>query len=300
MIPRKTLKSGVSMPVLGLGTWLMGGNLTKQPSAQDILDIAAIKTAVDFGYTHIDTAENYADGYTEELIATALKDIARDKVFLASKAKHGHHTKNSLPLALEQSLKRLNVDHLDLYYLHRPTLETPLEETAEALNKAFKQGKFKYVGVCNFAIDRFDALQKMLNTKIVANQVHYNLAFREPELVGMLDHALLHDYFVMAWRPLRLRKLNTDNATIDANVWDKGAFPILDDMAQKYNKSNTQIALNWLVHNPQVITLTKSSQPERLKEAALSFDFTLDISDHQKLSTNFMPIITQSDVIPLI
>ena len=298
-IPQKKLRNGFSCPTFGLGTWLMGGDNKRIESPQDTLDIQLIKDAVSHGIAHIDTAEIYGDNHTEELIGKALKDLQRDTVFLASKAQKGHHTQDLLIKALDNSLRRLKTDYLDLYYLHRYTPETPLEESAAALNIALKQGKIKNVGVCNFSISHVNELQKHLDTKIFANQVHYNLAFREPELSGLISHAEHNDYFVIAWRPLRLRKRNDDTPCISHNAWETGAFPILDDMAQKYNCSNVQIAISWVTHHPNVLTLVKSSHIDRLLEAAQGTRVKLSEPDYLYLSRNFKPQHQKSDTISL-
>lgn len=299
-IPLKTLKDGTTLPALGLGTWLMGGDTQRIVSAQDTIDIATIKMSIDNGFTHIDTAELYGAGHTEELIGNAIQGYDRSKLFIASKATKGHHTRELLPAALDASLKRLGADYLDLYYLHQPTLETPFEETADALNRAYESGKIKNVGVCNFSAKNFDALQKHLEPKIIANQVHYNLSFREPEVSGLLQHSAEHDYFIVAWRPLRLKRRNANSGGIAHNIWDKGAFPLLDQMAEKYNKTNVQIALAWTTYLPNITTLMKSSNIHHLNEAVESFAFKLSEDDYQTLQLNFDPQFSVSDTVPLI
>jgi len=299
-IPYKILKSGFKLPAIGLGTWLMGGDTTRIESPQDAIDITAIRTAIDLGFTHIDTAEIYGDGHAEEIIATAIGAMNRENLCIATKAKQGHHTYPLLTAALDSSLKRLQTDYIDLYYLHQPTLDTPLEETADALNAAHRAGKIKSVGVCNFTADRLDKLQSFLKPKIVANQVHYNLSFREPEKLGLLNHAIDKDYFVIAWRPLRLKRRNQNNPAVSYNIWEKGVSPIVDEMANKYNLSNTQIALLWTTAHSHVTTLIKSSNPAHLKEAVDSFKTFIPSDDIAKLSQDFVPQYDISDTIALI
>jgi diketogulonate reductase-like aldo/keto reductase len=298
-IPAKSLSNSLSFPVFGLETWMMGGDENKQPSPQDDKDIKLIEEALDIGFTHIDTAEKYANGYTEELIARAIKGKNRSSIFLASKVAQGNHTKSLLKHCLDGSLKRLNTDYLDLYYLHRRTPDTPLAETAEALNEAHQSGKIKNIGVCNFSKESFDELQKYLNSKIIANQVHYNLAFREPETSGLIEHATHHNYFIVAWRPLKLVKRNTSTPSVSKNIWQSGAFPILDKMAKKYNASNVEIAMAWVTYNPNVVTLVKSSQISHLKEAATGISIKLSEQDYQTLSRDFAPQYAVSDSIQL-
>ncbi len=299
-IPFKTLKNGTILPALGLGTWLMGGDTQKIISPQDAIDISTIKLSIDNGCQHIDTAESYGAGHAEELVGEAIRGYDRSKLFIASKAYKGHHTRTLLAEALDDSLQRLRTDYVDLYYLHQPTLETPFEETAEALNKALASGKIKNIGVCNFSKTNFDKLQKFLDTPILANQVHYNLSFREPEVAGLIEHSIANDYFIIAWRPIRLKRRNQENTAVAHDIWDKGAFPLLDQMAEKYNKTNVQIALAWTTHLPNVCTLVKSSNTSHLNEAIDSFDFKLSKEDYISLRNNFAPQYSVSDTVPLI
>lgn len=298
-IPVKKLADGRALPVLGLGTWHMGGDAQKAVTDQVEKDIKAIRYAIESGYSHIDTAEVYADGFTEEMVAEAIQPLKRDDIFLASKAKQGNHTKQKLAEALDGSLKRLKTDYLDLYYLHRFSPDIPLEETAEALNTAVKAGKVKQVGVSNFSAAHVDELQKFLDVKIFANQVHYNLAFREPALSGLLAHAVAKDYFVVAWRPLRFIKRNAAAPLLNHNVWEKGAFPIVDALAATYQVTNVQVALAWLVNQQNVTTLVKSSQAKHLDEASAGAGLVLTAEDMARLTAEFQPQFAVSDSIPL-
>jgi diketogulonate reductase-like aldo/keto reductase len=298
-IPTKTLKNGMSIPNLGLGTWMMGGDENKMISPQDDIDVSILSQALDNGFSHIDTAEKYANGYTEELVSRAINIKPRESLFLASKASKGNHTKNLLSRSLDETLKRLGTDYLDLYYLHQRTPETPFEETAEALNRAHQAGKIKNIGVCNFSKESFDELQKYLKPKIFANQVHYNLAFREPETSGLINHAKEKGYFIVAWRPLKLVKRNVDTPSVQHNIWESGAFPILDKMSEKYKVTNVQIALSWVTHHPHVVTLVKSSNLDHLIEASKGVSINLSDTDYKTLSENFFPQYQSSDSIAL-
>lgn len=298
-IPQKTLKNGFSCPAFGLGTWLMGGDAQRVESPQDAIDVQLIKDAVSNGITHIDTAEVYGDNHTEELVGQALEGIQRNLVFLASKAQKGHHTKHLLTKSLDNSLKRLKTNYLDLYYLHRYTPETPLKETAAALNVALKQGKIRNVGVCNFSASHVNELQNYLDAPIFANQVHYNLAFREPELSGLISHAEEKGYFIIAWRPLRFKKRNNNAPQVTYNAWETGISFTLDEMAKKYNCSNVQIAISWVTHHPNIVTLVKSSHIDRLLEGSQGTNIKLSDDDYFYLSRNFTPQYSRSDTISL-
>jgi diketogulonate reductase-like aldo/keto reductase len=135
---------------------------------------------------------------------------------------------------------------------------------------------------------------------LISCKVHYNLSFREPEKVGLLNHAIDKDYFVVAWRPLRLKRRNQNNPAVSYNIWEKGVSPIVDEMANKYNLSNTQIALLWTTAHSHVTTLIKSSSPAHLKEAVDSFKTFIPSDDIAKLSQDFVPQYDISDTIALI
>src|SRR5947208_15653907 len=107
IIPLKKLKNNFEMPVYGLGTWQMGGRKTYHPHKNDEVDIKAIKTAIDLGVTHIDTAESYANGYAEILIGKAIKNYDRSKLFIVSKASVDHLRYDDLIKAAKESIKRL-------------------------------------------------------------------------------------------------------------------------------------------------------------------------------------------------
>src|SRR3989344_282148 len=118
-IPLKRLKSGFAMPEFGIGTWQMGGRLERNPQNDDVADIAAIRKAIELGVTHIDTAEQYAAGYAEELVGRAINGFDRSKLFIISKALASHMHYEDVLSACANSLKRMNTEYFDMYLLHR-------------------------------------------------------------------------------------------------------------------------------------------------------------------------------------
>ncbi|HVS79092.1 MAG TPA: aldo/keto reductase, partial [Candidatus Saccharimonadales bacterium] len=117
-IPIKTLKSGFSLPVYGLGTWEMGGRWEADHSKDDA-EVSAIKAAIEHGITHIDTAESYGAGHAEELVAEAVKKQDRSRLIIATKVSGDHQGYDGVMKAFEASLKRLDMSYVDLYLLHR-------------------------------------------------------------------------------------------------------------------------------------------------------------------------------------
>ena len=202
-IPTKKLANGFEMPVYGLGMWQMGGRNERDTSNDDAADIAAIKNAIKLGVTHIDTAESYADGYTETLVGRAIKGYKRESLFLVSKVHAKNLGHDNLLASAQASLERLGTNYFDLYLLHRYSLDVPLAETMSALDALVQQGLVKNIGISNFPVEKIQEAQALTKNRIVCNQVHLNLKYREAEKAGVLRYCQEHDMMFIAWRPLQ-------------------------------------------------------------------------------------------------
>src|SRR4051812_18359919 len=166
------LPSGEKIPVLGQGTWHMGEDADRRAS-----EIAALRLGLDLGMKVIDTAELYGSGASEHLIAGAI-DGRRDDAFLVSKVLPHNATRRGTISACEKSLKRLGVDHLDLYLLHWRG-KVPLAETVEAFEQLVRDGKIRHWGVSNFDVADMEELFSLKPGRSCGtNQVLYNLAHR--------------------------------------------------------------------------------------------------------------------------
>ena len=286
-IPSKKLKNGFEMPVYGLGTWQMGGKSTRDPGNDDEADIKAIQTAIDQGITHLDTAESYADGYSEVLVGKAIKNYDRSKLFIVSKVSYDHLSYDDLIKSAHDSLKRLNTPYLDLYLLHRYNPSIPLKESIRALDSLLEEGLIKNIGISNFNVPRMEEAISLTKYKIVANQVHLNLKYRESEKKGVLKFCQENDIMFIAWRPVQ-KGLLLENIP-----------PILREICQKYQKTPAQIAINWLISQDHVVTLAKTTSIDHLKENLGALDFTMDSEDIEKLRTDFPNQETISDAVPI-
>lgn len=250
-IPWKTLAGGISMPELGQGTWRLGGVSERDPGNDDARDVAVIRRALDAGLIHIDTAEMYAGGHAEELVGEAIRGVERSRLFLTGKVWKTHLGGDGPLRAAEASLQRLGVDMFDLYLVHQVNPEVPLKETIRAMNRLQRRGLARHIGVSNFSLERLKQAQALSEVPIVANQLHYNLQVREIELSGLLDFCRETGVMVIAWRPLR---------GVDC------AVPLLEELAAKYRRTPRQLALNWLISQPGVVTIVKASDPLHLAE----------------------------------
>ena len=137
--------------MIGFGTWKIGGGSYPDPTL-DSVSLAALRSALEIGYTHFDTAEMYASGHTEELLGRAIREsnIKRESVFITSKVLPSHLKYDDVLRACENSLKRLKMEYIDLYLIHWPQAGMKLEDTFRALNKLVHHKKVRYVGVSNF------------------------------------------------------------------------------------------------------------------------------------------------------
>lgn len=264
----KTLYNGEKIPVIGQGTWGLGGGMTRDDSL-DEMALQAIRNAIELGYTHIDTAEMYGRGHAEELVGQVIGDFKRGDLFITSKVwKITMYYKNTLR-ALESSLLRLGTDYLDLYLIHRPNREIPLDETFRALNQLVEQGKVKYLGVSNFNLEQLKRAQALADTPLVTNQVPYNLHKRTYVDNGVLEYCQENNILLTAYSPIDRGYLLED--------------PKVKEIAEKYAARPSQVALNWLILQPKVIALPMSTKREHLQENLGALDLELSQEDIQKL-----------------
>lgn len=284
-VPWKTIAGGFSMPVLGQGTWRLGGVSERDPENDDARDVAVIRRALDAGLTHIDTAEMYAGGHAEELVGEAIRGVERSRLFLTGKVWKSHLGGDGPLRAAEASLRRLGVDAFDLYLVHQVNPEIPLKEMIRTMNRLQREGLARNIGVSNFSLERLKQAQALSEVPIVANQLHYNLQVREIELSGLLDFCQETGVMVIAWRPLR---------GVDCSV------PLLTEMAARYGHTPRQLALNWLISQPGVVTIVKASDPLHLAENVGAVDWRMAEEDVERLRREYPDRRAVSEAVPLI
>lgn len=263
----------ITIPVLGIGTWGMGGWLTRDTSADEQC-IKAIRTAIELGMTHIDTAELYGLGHAEELVGEAIKDFNRKRLFITTKVWMNHLKYDDVIKAATCSLKRLGTDYIDLYLIHRPNPFIPLKETMKAMDFLVRENIIRYIGVSNFSVRQIKEAQLYTENKIVSNQIKYNILERSPEK-DMLNYCQKNDIILTAYEPLECGKLA------------KPGFKTLDELCEKYKKTQAQIIINWLISKPNVITIPKSTTIRHIKENLGAIGWRLSKKDIEKLETFF-------------
>ena len=256
MIPSIPLPSGHSIPALGLGTWQLRGAECER----------AIRTALDLGYRHFDTAARYANE-TEVGAALNASDVPRADLFVTTKVWPDHFRAADLKRSADESLKRLNLDYVDLLLLHWPNESVPLAETIGALNEVAAAGKAKSIGVSNFSIDLLKQSLALSERPISNNQVKFHI--QEPQ-TALLEFARSQNVSVTAYSPLAKGNLADD--------------PVLARIGAKHGKSASQVALRWLVQQDGVSVIPKATREPNLRSNLGIFDFTLDEADLQALT----------------
>lgn len=278
---RKSLgKTGESVAAIGLGTWNMGGRESPDYRDDERL-IEAIRYAVELGMNHIDTAEMYAAGHAEELVGEAIKQFSRDEVFIATKVWPSNLRYEDVIRSCRRSLERLQLKYVDLYMVHWPNPRIPLQETMKAMEKLVKDGLIRYIGVSNFDVELLEqAMNALKREEIVANQVEYSLEAREVER-ELIPFCERNGITVTAYTPLGKGRIPAEAAS------NTPRGKILAEMAQRYGKTPVQIALNWVIWRPNVITIPKAARKEHLEENAGAAGWRLTEEDYKRLSAAY-------------
>jgi diketogulonate reductase-like aldo/keto reductase len=263
------LADGTRVPALGLGTWGIGGG-SRPDRSQDARLVAAIHTALQLGYTHIDTAEMYGGGHTEELVGQAIRGLERQDLFLVSKVWPDHLRYERLLASCQASLDRLGVDYLDIYLVHWPNKSIPLEETFRALNRLVKDGRALHIGVSNFNLDQLRRAQELAETPLATNQVPYSLFERSYARNGVLDYCQQNGILLTAYTPI-------EKGRVARNL------PVIE-IAARYGATPVQVALGWLLQQAGVIAIPMSSNPQHLRENLESANLQLSNEDMQRLN----------------
>ena len=266
---------------------MIGGQFDRDPDNDGLSDANSIRRAIDAGLTHIDTAEIYANGYAEEIVARAISGYDRSKLFLVSKVSSAHLRRRDLIDAAKRSLSRLRTDYLDLYLIHAPNPEIPMQETMEAMASLKEEGFILNIGVSNFTAARTKKAQSFIQARIVATQVHYNLIFREPEVTGLIDYCQENNIMVIAWRP------------VQNGLLCSAGTQILDEMCEKYSKSPAQIAINWLTSQTNVVTLSTMRTKSHFEENLGALGWEMRHEDVERLRSSFPNQQKVSDAVPL-
>jgi 2,5-diketo-D-gluconate reductase B len=239
--------NGANIPVLGFGTFGMFG-----PRLQNIL-VAALQ----HGFCHIDTAQMYRN---EADVGAAIRasGIPRNEVFVTTKVWVGNYARSHFAVSVDESLKKLRTDHVDLLLVHWPRGGAPVEEQIDGLNRAVESGKARHIGVSNYNADMLRKASAASRFPLVTNQVEFH---------PFLDQDIL------------LRQVASSGISLIAYcgmaVGRVFETPLLKDIAARHRRSVAQIVLRWLIQQPRVVALSRTENIERIAGNTSIFAFAL-------------------------
>jgi aryl-alcohol dehydrogenase-like predicted oxidoreductase len=273
-----------------------------------------IRQALDAGINFFDTANAYSDGTSEEFVGRALADMARrEEIVLATKVympmrkgpNGGGLSRKEIMFEIDQSLRRLGTDYVDLYQIHRWDARTPIEETMEALHDVVKAGKALHIGASSMWAWQFAKAQHVAErngwTKFVTMQNHYNLVYREEER-EMLPLCVDQGVGVIPWSPLARGFLTRDPSESSARketdefgktlygTADAGVIDAVARIAAERGVPRAQVALAWVSKHPAVTApIVGATKPEHLTDAIASLDITLTADEIRNLEAPYTP-----------
>ncbi|MGV3264311.1 aldo/keto reductase [Cytobacillus oceanisediminis] len=251
-----TLHNGVDMPHFGLGVY-------KVEEGQQVED--TVKNAINIGYRLIDTAAFYEN---EEGVGRAIKEsgVPREELFITTKVWNTDQGYEQTLDAFDKSLKKLDLEYIDLYLIHWPVKKKYLE-TWRALEKLYRDGKVRAIGVSNFQIHHLKDIMENSAEKPAVNQVELHPLLSQEELRAFCDE---HNIKVEAWSPIARGRVLED--------------PAIKEIAAGHGKSSAQVILRWHLQN-SIIVIPKSVKEERLRENANIFDFELTQEEMRQMNT---------------
>jgi aryl-alcohol dehydrogenase-like predicted oxidoreductase len=278
-------KSDLRVSIIGLGAWQASGKAWGI-DVEDEQIVKAMIRAYELGVNLIDTAEAYGDGHSEEVVARAIREIGRENLVIATKVHGGHLRYNDVLKAAENSLRRLGIREIDLYQVHWPDPweQVPLRQTMRAMEKLYKEGKIRAIGVSNFAVrDLEEARKHLSDTVIVSNQVRYNMLQREVE-EEVIPYCKRENITIIAYSPLaqgaltgkyslsskpsddvrRHNKLFSDRNLAEISK----LLAVLERIAKTRSKTIAQVAINWLLREGNVVPIPGAKNPKQAEENA--------------------------------
>lgn len=242
----KTIR-GVAVPPLGLGTYELAGKAGE----------AAILSGIEIGYRHIDTASRYGN---EGAVGRAIRasGVPRGDLFVTTKVWMSDLRPDDVRRSVSDSLARLQLDHVDLLLVHWPNPDIPLGETLDAFAEQKAKGRTRLIGVSNFTLPLLDEALNVHGADLFCNQVEYHPFLSQARLLERMGAA---DMLLMAYQPIARGAVNDT--------------PLLQRIGARYGKTPVQVTLRWLIQQPRVGAIPRSSNPGRQAENFDIFDFTL-------------------------
>ncbi len=262
---RQLGRTNEKISTIGMGAWRIG---SYRSSDEREGQVRALRRGIELGINHIDTAEMYASGRSEEVVGEAIKDVRKD-VFIASKVAPGNLHHDDVAKSCRASLRRLQTSYIDLYQVHWPDPNVPIKETMSAMEELVDEGAIRYIGVSNFSVkETEDARAALSKNEIVSNQVEYSLANRYAES-EILPFCAREKVTLIAYSPLARGNIS---------------HSIPKAILQKYQLTPAQAMLNWVTRHEQVVAIPKSVDVGHLEENAASVSVRFDAAEYEEIS----------------
>lgn len=249
---------------IGIGTWKVDPDNFEK-------DIEALKYSYEIGQNYLPLSMLYNNGKVVEKMKEFIKLIGRENLFICANLERYVEKIEDVEQQLNNYLEILDIDYIDCFQIHTfAVCKISMLEIYKEIDRLVKLGKIKYIGVSNVNLEQLKEINSI--AKIDFFEGVYNLDCKYYENEGLIDYCKENDILFTAYQPLRRNKIAQKN------------YPILKELSEKYNKTQNQIMINWLVKEKEIMPLIKSTNKDRIKENIEALDFEMEKVDHEKLN----------------
>lgn len=268
------------MPVLGIGTWEMGGR-EKTSLHNREKHIESIQYAIRQGFSHIDTAEMYGEGEAERITGEAIRPFIREKLFITTKVWPSNLSREKLQRSAFNSLKRLRCDFVDSLLIHAPGNDVPIEESLETLIRLKEKNITRSIGLSNFNLEELNRIENLFPGEIDVCQNEYSLLsinngiYTRDSHSGVIPFCRNNKIVFIAWRPL------------GKGLLAKSSSETLVEISRKYECSPAQLALSWAIYKTGTAAVVKASSRDHINENVRAAQMKLSTDDYNLLTELF-------------
>jgi diketogulonate reductase-like aldo/keto reductase/predicted transcriptional regulator len=277
VLPIRKIRERI-VPVIGIGTWGIGGYATQNPYTRVVEEVDNLRYALGTGMTYIDISHAYGAGYGLPIIAKTIANYSREDLFINAKIGYQVKKLSDVEKMVDRYLSELKIDYLDQIMIHSPlAIDLPIRDVIKEMERMAEIGKAKYLAVANFNIEQLKEAQAASKYGISAHELHYNLMIRANEENGVIDYCRKEKIMLIAYQPLRRGFL--------AGIEDD----TLRSLAQKYDKTQSQIILNWMASKEYLMFLVKATRGSHINENVAALGWKMDKKDYKLLDDWRMP-----------
>lgn len=249
---------------IGIGTWKVDPDNFEK-------DIEALKYSYELGQNYLPLSMLYNNGKVVEKMKDYIKLIGREKLFICANLERYVEKIEDVEIQLNNYLKILDIDYIDCFQIHTfAVCKISMLDIYKEIDRVVRLGKVKYIGVSNVNLEQLKEINQIC--KVDFFEGVYNLDCKYYENEGLIDYCKENDILFTAYQPLRRNKIAQKN------------YPILEELSEKYDKTQNQIMINWIVKEKKIMPLIKSTNKDRIKENIEALDFQMEKADYEKLN----------------